>query len=668
MKRLRQLRNSLYVFFICCVSVLSLTAAMLYARDAAYFGTPTNLTIVNNGSELRTATLNQAIASYAEAHDLVIVKRVYPEFDGKIVPKSYLLGHPKQHMFGLSTRHIEKRQHIADRDVLSDYGVFGTGNRQAFLAFLSKNNIQFMVYNPTALPAVVSDLLGQLAVSRLDVLLVMFFLVIVILNSFIIFKQRRQFVMQQLLKGQTKGTALLTILWSNVKAYVVAYLMTMPIVASTLWLLLPEMIRYELIMMNVILLPFFGAVVISTTILTLLFNRGKLVAVLKGRGRQVLVPMVACLILALTFINFVTTLAMAQHENRQITFMRQGQQKWEKIAHFSVLTLHTMSKPDDVQTKTSQSLLNQLDESQLLMSMFAPYQGPKITMGRQQQYARDLYVNPTYFNEQKIRSVTGKQFTADDFRAPVTLLTTENLSPAQIQQNYASPNGINVADIVVKKMQPTSTYVFLNTTQEQSFANQKPKHILVTNFHAVQHASLTQADNTMATTQEHANSLIVQNLLSWLSQRNVMVNFASEKNKNQVVSVLGPSIQDVSGTNQLRSSLKQTYLLRQNILLGSLILAVLVVLLCGLFTIYIIFMAYRRELFVKQVYGISFIHRYRQIYVMLSCALLPGIFYATSKPDILITVMLIISCLLLFFTYRIMVNEKQSYLILKGEL
>ena len=188
------------------------------------------------------------------------------------------------------------------------------------------------------------------------------------------------------------------------------------------------------------------------------------------------------------------------------------------------------------------------------------------------------------------------------------------------------------------------------------------------NFHAVQHASLTQADSTMATTQEHANSLIVQNLLSWLSQRNVMVNFASEKNKNQVVSVLGPSIQDVSSTNQLRSSLKQTYLLRQNILLGSLILAVLVVLLCGLFTIYIIFMAYRRELFVKQVYGISFIHRYRQIYVMLSCALLPGIFYATSKPDILITVMLIISCLLLFFTYRIMVNEKQSYLILKGEL
>ena len=668
MKRLRQLRNSLYVFFICCVSVLSLTAAMLYARDAAYFGTPTNLTIVNNGSELRTATLNQAITSYAEAHDLVIVKRVYPEFDGKIVPKSYLLGQPKQHMVGLPTHHIEKRQHIADRDVLSDYGVFETGNRQAFLAFLSKNNIQFMVYNPTAVPAVVSDLLGQLAVSRLDVLLVMFFLVIVILNSFIIFKQRRQFVMQQLLKGQTKGTALLTILWSNVKAYVVAYLMTMPIVASTLWLLLPEMIRYELIMMNVILLPFFGAVVISTTILTLLFNRGKLVAVLKGRGRQVLVPMVACLILALTFINFVTTLAMAQHENRQITFMRQGQQKWEKIAHFSVLTLHTMSKQDDVQTKTSQSLLNQLDESQLLMSMFAPYQGPKITMGRQQQYARDLYVNPTYFNEQKIRSVTGKQFTADDFRAPVTLLTTENLSPAQIQQNYASPNGINVADIVVKKMQPTSTYVFLNTTQEQSFANQKPKHILVINFHAVQHASLTQADNTMATTQEHANSLIVQNLLSWLSQRNVMVNFASEKNKNQVVSVLGPSIQDVSSTNQLRSSLKQTYLLRQNILLGSLILAVLVVLLCGLFTIYIIFMAYRRELFVKQVYGISFIHRYRQIYVMLSCALLPGIFYATSKPDILITVMLIISCLLLFFTYRIMVNEKQSYLILKGEL
>ena len=668
MKRLRQLRNSLYVFFICCVSVLSLTAAMLYARDAAYFGTPTNLTIVNNGSELRTATLNQSIASYAEAHDLVIVKRVYPEFDGKIVPKSYLLGHPKQHMVGLPTHHIEKRQHIADRDVLSDYGVFGTGNRQAFLAFLSKNNIQFMVYNPTAVPAVVSDLLGQLAVSRLDVLLVMFFLVIVILNSFIIFKQRRQFVMQQLLKGQTKGTALLTILWSNVKAYVVAYLMTMPIVASTLWLLLPEMIRYELIMMNVILLPFFGAVVISTTILTLLFNRGKLVAVLKGRGRQVLVPMVACLILALTFINFVTTLAMAQHENRQITFMRQGQQKWGKIAHFSVLTLHTMSKQDDVQTKTSQSLLNQLDESQLLMSMFAPYQGPKITMGRQQQYARDLYVNPTYFNEQKIRSVTGKQFTADDFRAPVTLLTTENLSPAQIQQNYASPNGINVADIVVKKMQPTSTYVFLNTTQEQSFANQKPKHILVINFHAVQHASLTQADNTMATTQEHANSLIVQNLLSWLSQRNVMVNFASEKNKNQVVSVLEPSIQDVSSTNQLRSSLKQTYLLRQNILLGSLILAVLVVLLCGLFTIYIIFMAYRRELFVKQVYGISFMHRYRQIYVMLSCALLPGIFYATLKPDILITVMLIISCLLLFFTYRIMVNEKQSYLILKGEL
>ncbi|WP_455647508.1 hypothetical protein, partial [Leuconostoc sp.] len=89
--------------------------------------------------------------------------------------------------------------------LLSDYGVFGNGNHQGFLAFLSKKNIQFMVYNPTALSAVVSDLTGQLAVSRLDVLLVMILLVIVILNSFIIFKQRRQFVIQQLLKGQTKG-------------------------------------------------------------------------------------------------------------------------------------------------------------------------------------------------------------------------------------------------------------------------------------------------------------------------------------------------------------------------------------------------------------------------------------------------------------------------------
>ena len=84
--------------------------------------------------------------------------------------------------------------------MLSDYGVFGKGNHQAFLAFLAKNNIQFMVYNPTALSAVLSDLTGQLAVSRLDILLVMILLVIVILNSFIIFKQRRQFVIRQIVK------------------------------------------------------------------------------------------------------------------------------------------------------------------------------------------------------------------------------------------------------------------------------------------------------------------------------------------------------------------------------------------------------------------------------------------------------------------------------------
>lgn len=57
MKRLRQLRNSIYIIFIFCVSVLSVTAAMLYAKDAAYFGTPTNISIVNNSSDLRTATL-----------------------------------------------------------------------------------------------------------------------------------------------------------------------------------------------------------------------------------------------------------------------------------------------------------------------------------------------------------------------------------------------------------------------------------------------------------------------------------------------------------------------------------------------------------------------------------------------------------------------------------
>lgn len=668
MKRLHQLRNSVYIIFIFLVSVISVAAAMSYAKDAAYFGTPTNISIVNNSSDLRTATLNQAIAAYADTHDLVIIKRVYPKIDGKIIPKSYILGHQKQHMIGVPDASIEHRKNIADRDVLSDYGVFGKGNHQAFLAFLSKNNIQFMVYNPTALSAVVSDLTGQLAVSRLDILLVMILLVIVILNSFIIFKQRRQFVIQQLLKGQTKRTAVLTIWWSNIKVYVYAYLVGLPIIVGVLWLLLPEMLTYELIIVNVMLLLFFGAIAVSTLILTILFNRGQLVAVLKGRGKQILIPIVSCVILALTFMNFVTTLDLAQKENRQIDLIRQGQKKWEQIAHFSVLTMHTMSKQDDVQIKTSHLLLNQIDESQLLMSMFAPFQGPKITLGRDQPYERDIYVNPTYFKYQQVRSVTGKQLTVDDFHAPVTLLTTENLSPTQIQENYAIPNGIDVANIVIKKMQPTSTYVFLNATQEQSFAYQKPKHILVINFHAVQHDAIAQLDNSETVATEKPSQSIVQNLLPWLSQRNVMVNLASEENKNQVMTVLGPNIQDVSSTNKLRATLKQTYLLRKNVLLGSLILAILVVLLCGLFTIYIIFMAYRRSLFVKQVYGISFINRYRHIYLMLSCALLPGILYATSKPGVLITVIFVMSCLLLFFTYRIMVNERQSYLILKGEL
>ena len=298
----------------------------------------------------------------------------------------------------------------------------------------------------------------------------------------------------------------------------------------------------------------------------------------------------------------------------------------------------------------------------------APFQGPKITLGQDQPYARDIYVNPTYFKYQQVRAVTGSQLTADDFHAPVTLLTTENLSPTQIQENYAIPNGIDVANIVIKKMQPTSTYVFLNATQEQSFAYQKPKHILVINFHAVQRDAVAHFDNSETVAKEKSSQSIVQNLLPWLSQRNVMVNLVSEENKNQVMTVLGPNIQDVSSTNKLRATLKHTYLLRKNVLLGSLILAILVVLLCGLFTIYIIFMAYRRELFVKQVYGLPFMNRYRHIYLMLSCALLPGILYATSKPSVLITVIFVISCLLLFFTYRIMVNEKQSYLILKGEL
>ena len=110
MKRLRQLRNSIYIIFIFLVSVISVTAAMLYAKDAAYFGTPTNISIVNNSSDLRTATLNQAIAAYADTHDLVIIKRVYPKIDGKIIPKSYVLGHQKQHMIGVPDASIEHRK------------------------------------------------------------------------------------------------------------------------------------------------------------------------------------------------------------------------------------------------------------------------------------------------------------------------------------------------------------------------------------------------------------------------------------------------------------------------------------------------------------------------------------------------------------------------------
>lgn len=70
MKRLRQLRNSVYIIFIFLVSVISVAAAM----------------------------------SYADTHDLVIIKRVYPKIDGKIIPKSYILGHQKQHMIGGTRR------------------------------------------------------------------------------------------------------------------------------------------------------------------------------------------------------------------------------------------------------------------------------------------------------------------------------------------------------------------------------------------------------------------------------------------------------------------------------------------------------------------------------------------------------------------------------------
>lgn len=99
-----------------------------------------------------------------------------------------------------------------------------------------------------------------------------------------------------------------------------------------------------------------------------------------------------------------------------------------------------------------------------------------------------------------------------------------------------------------------------------------------------------------------SNNPLLQNLIAYVSSRNVFVRFSSTQNRNETIKAMGPDLQEVSNTAKIRSDLHTKLRIQQISLMVSGITSLLVMIVCGYVLTYLILMTYRKKLFLQKIY------------------------------------------------------------------
>lgn len=676
MKKLNAIRNSMYLILLLLISTALFSSALCFSHNDAYFSTPTNFNVTKNESGKSTKEINQKIINFANHHDLEVVKKVYLNKNNDVIVKNYQLG---KHNYAkdLPKNSFTHSNEALETGLETTYGIFGPGNHDELNGFLAENGIRGYSFNPTSFDGASKDIVSLLQMSHFEYLILSLLLVIVAYNFYVIFRQRKMFMLKKLFYGDSSLKNILSSWWLNTKGFFYAYVLTWCGLGLAAYIFIREMWEYLLTCYLLIGVVLGISIVIVNLLMIIILNNGSIISTIKGKGSKVSVILLTWVTLTASFLLFVTVLNLNLTNQKDLGLFQSSEKSWDKVLDFNTLDFHTMDDNGEKSLQKSETLLKYVAPKDLLFNKLVDMGGPESEVSQDNSpdfEDTNLYVNPTYFEYQNVKDENGKRIKMTDFPTALTLLTTTDINQNEIEKRFAKPNGVKVSQIKIKKMLPSRFFVYSNNNLIPEMAYQQPKQVLVINWKQAEKLPKSVFDaDALKIKDKHAQYLqsdnpLLQNLIAYVSSRDVLVRFSSANNRHALVKSMSPELQEVSNTAKIRADLQTKLRIQQVSLIVSEITALLVMIVCGYVLTYLILMTYRKKLFLQKIYGFSFFRRYAPVYLLFGGALLPGIFVSGSNFKLLMEVMILILVLVLILTAEIIFNERKTYQTLKGEI
>lgn len=662
MNKLTNIRNYLYVFLSFFIVVVPILSALFFsAENYAYFGTNINFEITKNKSNYSTEEINEKLSEYTDSHQLVLAKRIYVEKNDTISPQTQLIG--KNSKYYIDRHKSDKHNESKETGLLTSYGVFGTGNKEELLKYLEGLDISFVLFNPNSLRSIQMDMTTQLFKYNTIYILTIVLLSLTLINGFIVIKSRKKLALVQLFTGRKKRKVLLFDAWKNIEYFIFSYSFFTIISLGFTHFYLKNMLKYLAVFSTILFFAVAAGLIFALLIFEFISNRESLLNIFKGKSRMQVAILPIVFIFSITLLLFGNTINLNMETQSKLDKVKSEKNLWEDISNFKLIAFFSGTGSDSELSNLGTNLLKNISESDIYYNSYYP------NYGIQGQRNSDLKVNPTFLEKQKVFKNDGNKISEKDLNNPYTLLSSDNLSREQIDKIYARPHFISPDDIKVIKIKPKKLSVLTQIDADKVNNEAETNNIFVTRF--TSGVQLTK--DKFLTSGEETNfpfHPVADQFMTQISQQHVELDLDKLNSKNDrfINHFLPDMVQETTSSNKIRNSLERDLKINKYTLEMIMISSFIIMIIASYLYISIFFIAFRKKLFIKKIFGKSFLSRYTMLYGLFLLSIIPACIFTINVTQIIKYFILIIIILIVFFTVQIMLNEKKTYKVLKGKL
>lgn len=652
MRRLNQLRNLAYYILVIFIMLMPFLTAFLLSNNSSYFGSTTNFAITDNRSNKTDSEIYNAIEKIANDYHIAITKKVFVEKNNHIESATLVTGNVNK-----LKNNIPKKEKIilnpsfTNADIRTNYAVFGNINQQIFFQKLSDLGVAFYTWNPQSPRNILTDLYNLIVNYHFNLILIFWLLGISLLNSIILFNNRRKNALRKLFQGNKPIYIFFHQFVSILAPFLISGILGIVCLTFLTNFIAPDIVKLSLI--SSITLYFTAIIFLSilTIFLIFLFNYCTLTEILKNKGNYQLINIFSNFVMALALILFVLVLNMNHQEQLTVNNLVKEQNYWYRIKNFNIIRFNSFNSNEKTNIAMGNQIINAFSEKQLFLSTISQPDNIDDT-----SIDNALTVNTTYLKYQAIYKKNNEQISSNSFKKPITILLTEPNTSQKAKQKISALYDISISDIGTQYIKNDNFYDFQLNRQNSSTSHIKRPFVVVLNFHKIQQ-------------QYPDNLLLVGNLATWSTQGQLMFD---KKNVGKYIynrlPKLSPYVSNTNSTTRIRSNLKQTIMFRSLMLKASLIVSLCVMIMSLYFAVFVLFESERKNLFLEKIYGNSLWKRYKYISLSLIVSIIPSFIYSVFSPKTMKYFLITILFLIFIFVYRVMKSEKQSYTILKGKI